>query len=107
VDKIHNIGLAMACCISIFFGCAGAAVLIANGVFDPVKYKTILDFLSSIGSFLGGIAGVVAASAAYIGVNVWKKQFTYGKHVSLIWGCMESLREFQRKHTSWSILAFA
>ncbi|GAB2192062.1 hypothetical protein MAH1_36710 [Sessilibacter sp. MAH1] len=51
--------------------------------------------LSALGSFLGGAAGLVAALAAYRGIDAWRSQIKYGKYISVIWSCEEKLREFQ------------
>lgn len=83
------------------------AILVGSAFIDSEKQQYLLTLISSMGSVFGGIAGIVAAVAAFLGVNTWKKQLKYGKHMSLIWSCMESLRNFQRRNMQWYILAHA
>lgn len=97
----------MICVFCLLMGLAGVSVLVASAYFDSAKYSGLLDLISSIGSLLGGVAGTIAAIAAYIGVDAWKKQIKHGKHISLIWSCMESLRNFHRRYFQWYVYAYA
>lgn len=61
----------------------------------------IIQLLSSLGGFLGGAAGIIAATAAYQGINTWKAQLKHGKHISILWSTMESLRAIQSQKIHW------
>tara|TARA_B100001059_G_C17557613_1_gene438439 strand:+ start:52 stop:696 length:645 start_codon:yes stop_codon:yes gene_type:complete len=104
---IYNFGVLIFCLVCLCLGLIGASILIVTAYFDAAKYTGLLSLLSSLGSLLGGVAGTIAAVSAYLGVDAWKKQLKYGKHISLIWSCMESLRNFQRRNMQWYILAYA
>jgi hypothetical protein len=46
------------------------------------------ETLDHVGSFLGGIAGLTAAGIAVFGFDIWKRQITHGKYLTLIWEAM-------------------
>lgn len=90
-----------------YVGLIGISILLATTYFQTDKHVTILNVLSSLGGFLGGVASILAAIVAFLGVNTWKKQLKHGKHISLIWSCMESLRTFQSEVMDWYVEAYA
>lgn len=53
------------------------------------------ETLDHVGSFLGGIAGLTAAGIALMGFDVWKRQLTHGKYLTLIWEAMVSTQRLQ------------
>lgn len=65
----------------------------------------VVETLSAFGAFFGGVGGLLAAIAAYNGVNVWRSQVLFGKYISIIWDCEKSLRELELRYISWSIKA--
>lgn len=60
-----------------------------------------IETLDHVGSFLGGIAGLIAASVALLGFNVWKRQIRHGKYLALIWEAMVALHRLE-SHLSLS-----
>jgi hypothetical protein len=105
--NITNFIILIFCLACICFGFAGISVLIGTAYFEPTKHEYLLSFISALGSSMGGAAGFIAAGAALLGVNTWKKQLKYGKHISLVWRCMESLRNFHQRKMLWYILVYA
>ena len=105
--EVNNFVIFIVCIVCLFVGLSGVSILVASAYFDFSNYSGLLTFLSSIGSFLGGIAAIITAITVFIGVNTWKKQIKYGKHIALIWSCMESIRNFQRRNDQWYIYAYA
>lgn len=65
---------------------------------------TTVEYISALGSLIGGIAGLSAAVAAYIGVDAWKKQIMYGRYLGAIWDAKVHLRMVQRALTDCTIL---
>ena len=64
-------------------------------------WKEGLEALDHVGSFLGGVAGLTAAGIALLGFNVWKRQITHGKYLTLIWEAMVALQRLE-SHLSLS-----
>lgn len=60
------------------------------------------DILDHVGSFLGGVAGLIAAVIAAFGFNIWKRQITHGKYLTLIW---EAMVATQRLETHMALLS--
>lgn len=87
--------------VLIAIGLMGLTIIISTAYYDEEKFKTILIFLEKVSSFLGGVGGVVAAIAAYIGVDTWKKQIKFAKHQQLIWECLASVRKVQSRSSLW------
>ncbi len=67
----------------------------------------MIKFLSTFANIIAAIAAVITATAAWIGVTTWKKQLKYGKHISIIWECMEAIRAFRDYHDTWYVYAYA
>jgi hypothetical protein len=57
--------------------------------------EVLSDALSALGSLFGGIAGLLAAAAALIGLGAWKKQLRHGKYLSTIWETKVHLRKVE------------
>lgn len=55
----------------------------------------ILEYLSVLASLLGGVAGLTAAVAAFMGIDAWKKQITHGRYLAAIWDAKVNLRKVQ------------
>lgn len=53
------------------------------------------ETLDHVGSFLGGVAGLTAAGIALFGFDVWKRQITHGKYLTLIWDAMVANERLQ------------
>lgn len=64
-------------------------------------WKDGLEALDHVGSFLGGAAGLAAAGIALFGFNVWKRQITHGKYLTLIWEAMVAFHRLE-SHLSLS-----
>jgi len=63
-----------------------------------------VDYISALGSLVGGVAGLSAAVAAFVGVDAWKKQIMYGRYLSAIWDAKVNLRMVQRALTDCSLM---
>lgn len=107
IPDINNFAVLILCLVCLCIGIFGASILVASGDFDLANHLGLVNLLSSLGGFFGGCAGIIAAITAYRGIDVWKKQLKYGKHISLIWSCMESLRKFESLNMQWYISAYA
>ncbi len=66
--------------------------------------RSVVDYISALGSLVGGVAGLTAAVAAYFGVDAWKRQIMYGRYLAAIWDAKVHLRMIQRALTDCSIL---
>lgn len=70
-------------------------IVLGNG------WKEGLEALDHVGSFLGGTAGLAAVGIALLGFNVWKRQITHGKYLTLIWEAMVAFHRLE-SHLSLS-----
>lgn len=74
-------------------------VLLVTGIgLDHGVVKT-LEALDHIGSFLAGIAGLTAVGIGILGFDVWKRQITHGKYLTLIWEAMVAMHRLEA-HTA-------
>ena len=80
-------------------------IIIGFTVKPSDTHESMLQFLSIFASVIAAIAGLVTAIAAFFGVSTWKKQLKYGKHISIIWECMEEIRTFHDHYINWYVTA--
>lgn len=64
--------------------------IIAGLGFSQIFDKNYTDALSALGSFLGGLAGIGAATIAFLALKRWKRQHNYSMVHSLIDDLKES-----------------
>lgn len=93
LDKIS--GMVNAALLGVVIALELTIIFLGNG------WKDGLEALDHMGSFLGGAAGLAAAGIALLGFNVWKRQITHGKYLTLIWEAMVAFHRLE-SHLSLS-----
>ena len=87
-------------------GTMGGLVLISTFQVDQKAFSQTLSDLGSFGSFLSGIAAIIIAGAAAIGVNSWLKQLKFGKHLVCIWDVQVALHKIHAEQIMWYIYKY-
>lgn len=93
LDKMS--GMVNAALLGVVIALELTIIFLGNG------WKDGLEALDHVGSFLGGAAGLAAAGIALFGFNVWKRQITHGKYLTLIWEAMVAFHRLE-SHLSLS-----
>ncbi|MFM5706531.1 hypothetical protein ACET7L_12335 [Aeromonas veronii] len=96
---------------SVAFLCAaiiimGVIALISIYQVDQKSFSQTLSDLGSFGSFLSGVAAIIAAGAAAIGVTSWLKQLKFGKYLVCIWDVQVALRKLHAEQIMWYIYKY-
>lgn len=91
---------------SVAFFCVAIALMvvlafISSYLVDQKAFSQTLSDLGSFGSFLSGIAAIIAAGAAALGVTSWLKQLKFGKHLYCIWDVQTALRKINAEEMIW------
>lgn len=90
VYDLYKIGF-IACLIMLITTAALFGFITSNNYSNEVLSST----LSALGSLFGGIAGLLAAAAAIVGLGAWKKQLQHGRNLSNIWETKVHLRKVE------------
>lgn len=85
---------------------AGGVVIMSTFVDDRKAFSQTLSDIGAFGSFLGGVATMVAAVAAVIGVNSWIDQIKLGPYLNYIWGAKVSLRKINSQNMNWYVFKY-
>ncbi|WP_159820895.1 hypothetical protein [Colwellia sp. 20A7] len=105
--EITNLIILLTILISVCFGLAGVAVLLSTIQVNNDGLTVIYDTISAITSIISSVATVLALLLAFSGIDTWKKQLKYGKHLSIIWDSKHCLRDLQSSRIKWYIYLYA
>ena len=106
-NEITRFILLLTTLISICFGLAGVAALLSTLQINNDGYKVLYDTISAISSIISSVVAVFGLLLAISGINTWKKQLRFGKHLSIIWESKQYLRELQSSRFKWYIYLYA
>lgn len=86
----YCVGFWLASAISV-----SAIAIYFTGIWFNNDVEKAFAYLSAVGTFLAGIAGLVVAGVTVYGLHLWKVQLLHGKYLSVIWDTQSALRRVE------------